>query len=124
MSQKCTLPWMCIGDFNEILRRFRDAVDICGLSDIGLDWTWQKKVPGNTNVRVRLDRALADAAWCSDFPCATLDDLTATKSDHCPILLQTGREEIRGAGRSGGKLYRYELVWEKDVNFQYVVEHA
>ena len=60
-----TLPWLCIGDFNEILRpeeqfgpnerdsaqieAFREAVDICGLADLGyrgLDWTWQKKVAG------------------------------------------------------------------------------
>ncbi|PNT77188.1 hypothetical protein BRADI_1g58881v3 [Brachypodium distachyon] len=50
-----TLPWMCLGDFNEVLCReehlgineregwqmdnFREAIDICGLCDIGIrDW--------------------------------------------------------------------------------------
>ena len=60
-----TLSWLCIGDFNEILRReeqigpnewdeaqmagFREAVDVCGLADIGyigLDWMFEKKVRG------------------------------------------------------------------------------
>ena len=69
-----TLPWMCIGDFNEILwpeeqfgpnerdsaqiDAFREAVDICGLADLGyrgLDWTWEKKVSGGHFCRVRLD---------------------------------------------------------------------
>lgn len=56
------LPWICMGDFNEILypqeqfgpnpreeyliEGFRNAVDVCGLCDIGyigLDWTWERK---------------------------------------------------------------------------------
>jgi exonuclease III len=55
------LPWVCIGDYNEVLRReehfgvgdrdeaqinaFRQAADVCGLSDlgyVGLDWTFEK----------------------------------------------------------------------------------
>ena len=77
-----TLPWLCIGDFNEILRKeeqmgvherdsaqmeaFREATDLCALADLGyrgLDWTWEKKVPGGHYCRVRLDRALASASW-------------------------------------------------------------
>ena len=72
------LPWVCMGDFNEILRReeqlephnreeylmegFREAVDVCQLCDIGymgLDWTFEKRVVGGYFVRVRLDRVLA-----------------------------------------------------------------
>lgn len=72
-----TLPWACIGDFNEILRKeeqfglneqfgFREAVDLCGLCDrgyVGMDWTFEKKVAGGQFCRVRLDRALATASW-------------------------------------------------------------
>ena len=60
-----TLPWLCIGDFNEVLRReeqmgpnlqdvsqmggFREATNLCGLDDlgyIGVDWTFEKRVAG------------------------------------------------------------------------------
>lgn len=71
------LPWVCICDFNEVLRHnehdgigsrsqsriqgFRDAVDVCGLLDLGykgVKWTYEKKVTGGSYTRVRLDRAL------------------------------------------------------------------
>jgi hypothetical protein len=62
ISTTSMLPWLCIGDFNEVLRPdehegighrsqaqiqgFRDAVDICELIDLGFKghfWTWEKK---------------------------------------------------------------------------------
>ena len=72
------LPWAVIGDFNEVIHAyehdgvgqrsqaqmdaFHDALDICGLTDVGYrgtTWTFEKKVAGGTYTRVRLDRALA-----------------------------------------------------------------
>ena len=65
-----------MGNFNEVLHAhehdgvgqrsqaqmdaFRDALDTCGLSDIGysgISWTFDKKVTGGTYTRVRLDNA-------------------------------------------------------------------
>ena len=72
------LPWLCIGDFNEVLHRlehdgvnerstgqiaaFRETIDVCGLQDLGYkgtSWTFEKKVAGGRFCRTRLDRALA-----------------------------------------------------------------
>jgi hypothetical protein len=58
-------PWVCIGDFNEVLHRsehvgvqershaqidgFREMVDVCGLHDLGCqgrNWTFEKRVAG------------------------------------------------------------------------------
>lgn len=65
LSTESDLPWICVGDYNEVLRPeehlgiaardpvqmrgFREAVDVCGLIDlgyIGRDWTFEKKVRG------------------------------------------------------------------------------
>ena len=131
MRGESDLPWLCMGDFNEILRReeqfgandreeylmegFREAVDVCGLCDIGyrgLDWTWEKKVSGGNYVRVRLDRALATSNWCNLFPFAKLRHLAAVKSDHCPILLSTEQADDSRRIHSRGRPFRYEIMWE------------
>ncbi|XP_073353921.1 uncharacterized protein [Aegilops tauschii subsp. strangulata] len=137
-----TLPWLCIGDFNEILRQeeqmgpntcdsaqmagFREAVDVCGLSDIGymgLDWTFEKRVTGGQFCRVRLDRALASPSWSNLFPFASLEHLTAAKSDHTPVFLKTDLET--GCQRMiGKKPFRYECAWETDERFRETVDEA
>ena len=57
-----TLPWLCAGDFNEILDAteqfgglvrpesqmdgFQDVVEVCGFADLGfsgLPWTWDNR---------------------------------------------------------------------------------
>ncbi|XP_073359565.1 uncharacterized protein [Aegilops tauschii subsp. strangulata] len=136
-----TLPWMCIGDFNEILRpeeqfgpnerdsaqidAFREAVDICGLADLGyrgLDWTWKKKVSGGHFCRVRLDRALGSADWSALFPFASVEHLTAAKSDHCLILLEM--DLVDTSVRAKQKQFRYECMRERVPRFGDVVAEA
>ena len=101
------IPWLVLGDFNEVIQAhehdgvgnrsqaqmdaFRDALDTCGLSDIGYmgnSWTFEKKVDGGTYTRVRLDRAVASPAWMIAFPAASLEHKTAATSDHVPIFLR------------------------------------
>ena len=69
LSHHFSLPWICIGDFNEILRAeekqgwldrldrqmqgFRDALDFCSLKDLGytgFPFTWYNQRPGDHNV--------------------------------------------------------------------------
>lgn len=80
LSSQFVLPWVCIGDFNEITRLeeesggtlrldkqmqvFRDCLDFCGFKDIGftgLPFTWCNNRFDGPLVWVRLDRAIASA---------------------------------------------------------------
>ena len=101
-----------MGDFNEVLLReehqgvqershtqmtgFLEVVDMCGFRDLGYEgrsWTFEKRVAGGSYCRVRLDRALATADWCSRFSEARVSHLTGAASDHGPILLRWEQDE-------------------------------
>jgi hypothetical protein len=75
------LPWVVLGDFNEALWQyehfsaslrpepqmiaFHDCLQVCELKDLGfsgLPFTYDNKRSGARNVRVRLDRVVADDA--------------------------------------------------------------
>jgi endonuclease/exonuclease/phosphatase family metal-dependent hydrolase len=80
------LPWVTIGDFNEILyshekeggnthpqhfmQAFHDAMNDCNLEDIGFSgdpFTWCRG-----RIREHLDRALASNTWITMHPEASL----------------------------------------------------
>lgn len=71
--------WLCLGDFNELLyqhekqglakrsyqqmERFREAVDACGLSDLGFQgskFTWCNNRAGHQFTKERLDCAFGN----------------------------------------------------------------
>ncbi|KAL5732968.1 hypothetical protein ACOSQ2_032660 [Xanthoceras sorbifolium] len=100
-----SLPWLCGGDFNEILvdcekdgglpkqRRllsnFREALDTCCLQDLGFQgpmFTWCNGRVGNAFVQERLDRCVCSRNWLSLFPASYVQHLDFWKSDHRPIL--------------------------------------
>ena len=68
----------------------RVVVEVCGLYDHGYEgrkWTFEKKIPGGSFCRVRLDRSLAMADWCLRFLQVRVSHHTAAASDHEPIHL-------------------------------------
>ncbi|XP_075665387.1 uncharacterized protein LOC142635056 [Castanea sativa] len=106
LHARASLPWVCIGDFNEILaseekngriRRpmapmleFRHTLLHCGLVDLGFNgyrFTWRNGRDGEAFVEERLDRAVATTDWCEKFPRAKVHHLSASYSDHDPILV-------------------------------------
>ena len=81
-----SLPWVCGGDFNELLSvnekigdseksisgiiRFREVIDDCDLFDLGWSGpslTWNNRRVGQGNVQERIDRYFADNQWRDRF---------------------------------------------------------
>jgi endonuclease/exonuclease/phosphatase family metal-dependent hydrolase len=105
------IPWLVVGDFNEAMwqeeymsktpraaaqmKDFRDALADCDLHDLGftgVPFTYDNKRSGNANVKVRLDRAVANPAWRDRFVNARLNHHVSPCSDHCPISLNIVQE--------------------------------
>lgn len=89
LSQLDPIPWMCIGDFNEILessetssisirprsqmQAFQTTLGDCNLVDLGFygpKFTWWNGRHGADCTRERLDRAVANPAWTWMFDAA------------------------------------------------------
>ena len=120
------LPWVVIGDFNEILYShekeggnlrphtymdaFRDALSDCDLEDLGFwgeNFTWKRG-----RIREKLDRAVANGAWHIMHPYASLHHLDWTRSDHRPILLETDHP-FPLHRRAGSKKFEAKWLYEK-----------
>ena len=123
-----TLPWLCGGDFNELLqgeekwgrvarpesqmKAFRQVVDDCGFVDLGFvgpPYTWWNKQNGTARVLERLDRCLASADWLLQFPNSRVYHLHAVFSDHRPM-----RVELQSVGRilrPRRNRFQFEEMW-------------
>jgi hypothetical protein len=133
--QQNSLPWLVMGDLNEILyehekeggnvrserfrQAFHDALDTCRLDDVGFVgdlFTWHRG-----RMRERLDRGLANEDWRLMHAHAAVLHLQYNHSDHHPLLLDT---EYYAASSSlpVGKQNSFEAKWFKEEGFREVVE--
>ncbi|XP_074266286.1 uncharacterized protein LOC141588759 [Silene latifolia] len=120
-------PWLCVGDFNEILfademkggtraqwqmNNFREAVDDCGLSDlayVGYAFTFDNGQGGEENRQCRLDRAMKTESWREIFPYAKLFHMDREWSEHAPLkVVLNGRSEEE---RPHNSRFRFEQIW-------------
>ncbi|KAJ8761865.1 hypothetical protein K2173_005576 [Erythroxylum novogranatense] len=119
--------WIVMEDFNEItygfekqgrrirpirqMTEFRNALDECGLIDLGSRGPWFTWETGNTprtNIRERFDRGVATSSWREIFPDCEINHLPHSISDHCPLLLDTHPGETRERTEFP---FRFESSW-------------
>jgi len=99
-------PWLCYGDFNEIIRQdeklgsarrpynqmqqFREVIDECGFMDLGFEsskYMWSKHFKNGVSIWERLDRCLVNNSWFMKFGGSRLYHLSCTSLDHIPIFI-------------------------------------
>jgi ribonuclease HI len=133
-------PWMCIGDFNEIIngteklggnernqrqmRAFYQTLEECGLDDMGYHgpkFTWSNCQEGMDLIKERLDRGVANREWRDLFPEAAIMVEAATTSDHAPLFLNLKKFIWRGKRK---RQFRFEACWGREKGCQEVISAA
>jgi endonuclease/exonuclease/phosphatase family metal-dependent hydrolase len=128
LHAQSNLPWVLIGDFNEILyshekeggnprpqiymQALRDVLEDCNLSDLrfsGEPFTWRRG-----RIRERLDRGLANNAWRTLHPEASVHHLDYMRSDYRPILLETDNLMLVN---NPAKSKKFEARWLQEDSF-------
>ncbi|XVF82826.1 hypothetical protein PTKIN_Ptkin16aG0081500 [Pterospermum kingtungense] len=108
LGENNTMPWVCLGDFNEILwsnekkggqprlerqmEAFREALEVNELADLGYAdsrFTWKRGKSKRTMMQERLDRAVANSKWTDLFPDFKVSHLVSSKFDHCSVMFDT-----------------------------------
>ena len=106
LKSKYSLPWLFVGDFNEITRAheklggrlrpskqmedFRDVLDECGFQDLGFSgnkFTWCNGHGEGHTVWERLDRVVGTVEWMDLFPASKVVHLECASSDHKPLMI-------------------------------------
>lgn len=140
LHTRSSLPWLCVGDYNEVLNAeeqfggvgrterqmegFRDAVSVCGFTDlgyIGLPYTWDNRQHGDRNVKVRLDQGLANASFLNLYRQVKVWHVQNTLSDHCGLVVECLDHSSR---RRRKKNFRYENMWQRDPSYMSLVCNA
>ena len=106
------------------MQQFVDALNWCGLHDLGFfgpKFTWLYQQSDGTQIRERLDRAVATVDWVIKFPQAKLFHRTSSASGHNPLVLNLMRKKLKPVQT---KIFRFEAMWLKDSSFEDVVNSA
>ena len=133
------LPWLCLGDFNEILSMheksggpvrsqhqmdgFRNIINFCGFSDLGycgIDFTWCNMQDGEDRIQLRLDRALATHEWIVKFLGMRVFHLVDSTSDHCALLLNSSPPHKL----TRSKRFHFEAIWTKNRECKEIIDSS
>ena len=139
VSQLHNLPWLMLGDFNEVLSgddkfggngvnlnralEFKECLDECNMLDLGFassKYTWTNSRHSTDLILKRIDRCFANLSWRTLYSDATVTHLPRIWSDHCPVLLELCRPYVCNLI----KPFRFQMMWLLHPEFPSMVQHA
>ena len=133
------MPWLLLGDFNEVLSSenkfggrsinlnraldFKECLDTCSLLDLGFSgpkFTWSNLRQVPDLILERIDRCFANSSWRLLYPEASITHLPRVFSDHCPVLLELSKPPPASLNRP----FRFQTMWLHHPDFHDVVRGA
>lgn len=133
-----TPPWLCIGDFNEILgndekeggnpwpwcrtrflRSFMDTNGLLELRSTGQFFTWENRQDPASLIRTKLDRGLVNALWLHGWPDSCVHVEPRIGSDHSPLVLF-----LTPRVRKKGKDFKFEAYWADDPECGTIIQRG
>jgi hypothetical protein len=134
------MPWVCLGDFNEILsadekyggrrrqrglmENFKKTLEACGLSDLGYKgpkYTWNNGREGTEFTKERLDRVVANGSWGEMHHGLEVTIGVTLCSDHLPIIVTlSDRSSMPKRPRN----FRFEASWELHAKCRDIIANS
>uniref|UniRef100_A0A803NMB3 Reverse transcriptase domain-containing protein n=1 Tax=Cannabis sativa TaxID=3483 RepID=A0A803NMB3_CANSA len=128
-----TLPWLTIGDFNEInsnsnksggslrnekqMETFRKVLDHCSLHETSFEgepYTWIKNRSAVNTVKERLDWCFVNNLWDITFNTPTAHHLDYYSSDHRAIAVTVTPVGTTDQQEKRRSRFRFEKLWLSD----------
>lgn len=138
LGQNVEMPWLCLGDFNDLLRpdekqgggemlsstsrglmSFMTSMNFVDIGFVGSKYTWCNKRPGLANIQERLGRGISNIPWRVAYENAIIHHYPLTNSDHVPLVLP-----LYGMECSVPKAFKFKIFWIRDVSCMGVVAAA
>jgi hypothetical protein len=133
-------PWLCLGDFNEILslnekyggsghqrglmENFQRTLDECGLSELGYrgsKFTRNNGKEGMEFIKERLDKMVTNKGWCEAFLDVEVVIGPAICSNHSPLsVFPLGQSK----GQRRTRNFKYEASWELHNRCRQIIENS
>ncbi|KAI4969282.1 hypothetical protein ZWY2020_000196 [Hordeum vulgare] len=104
---------------------FRNCLQICNLTDLGFvgqKFTWSNKQDAQCNVRVLLDRGVANGAFSELFLECYVQNVITSSSDHYALHLILTRAPMGEEGPPVQQGFRYEAAWRRADDYHAVVD--
>ncbi|XP_070037051.1 uncharacterized protein LOC107793013 [Nicotiana tabacum] len=137
LASDMELPWIVGGDFNFVMSEaeklgglpvylpeyedFVFCVNSCRLFDLGykgIPFTWWNGKPNSECIFKRLDRIFVNLPFQNLFPSIEVEHLIRTCSDHAPLLMSCGEEEMQFIDIREDIVRVKEMLFEDDPTIE------